>query len=391
MKKITIIDAVSYRSYHEIFNTILLIECLYISDKITYYSGKDAQKALKYIMGDRSLEKISFKKVPVIAQDSKWHAVLHYILAMFVSCFLLFKIKKDSVVVYNNVNPFSLPIINFLNKFLKRKIVMFCHGELEWCFGEDRKPGILEKACASSLNNFFANNNTKLSNGIIFFVLGDNIKNNLKKHIVDNIYYKLYSIDHPDLEIKKTLTKISKNNNSPLSIGLVGTIRSTKGGTSDFISLAKKLSQEILNKKLNLSVVGNVRICREELKSVGVNIPEGFLLREEYNNKIAELDYILFVYGKDSYKFIASGALFEALSAEKPIIALKNDYFEYIFKKYGEFGILLDSIDEMAELIRKLTAGEKLPSFDFKAIKEKLTPKNQALTLKSILEKERFL
>jgi len=391
MKKITIIDSVSSRHYHEIFNSILLIECLTISDKITYYSSDSAQKALKYIIDDKILHNVSFKTIPVVARNSKLRSVLHYMLGVFICCFLLFKIKKDTIAFYNNVNPFSLSFINFFNKFLKRNVAMFCHGELEWCFGEERNPGILEKMCAKSLNNFFTSNNTRLSDDIMFLVLGDNIKNNLKKHISSDIYNKLYSIDHPNLEINKSLPKINKKNKTPLNIGLVGSVRKTKGGTFDFISLAKILSQELLNEKLKLSVVGSVNVYQEELKSAGVNIPEGFLSREEYGEKIAELDYILFVYGKDSYKYIASGALFEALLAEKPIIALKNDYFEYIFKKYGEFGILLDSIDEMAELIKKLIAGEKLPDFNFKSIKEKLSIENQAQQLKLIFEKEGFL
>jgi hypothetical protein len=61
-----------------------------------------------------------------------------------------------------------------------------------------------------------------------------------------------------------------------------------------------------------------------------------------------------------------------------------------MFKKYGDFGILVDSIDEMAELIKELATGKKLPPFDFKNIKDKLHPEKIALQLKTAFEEAGF-
>ena len=88
--------------------------------------------------------------------------------------------------------------------------------------------------------------------------------------------------------------------------------------------------------------------------------------REELEKRIEELDIILFLYPCNSYKLMASGAILDALSMQKPIIALKNDYFEYIFKKYSAFGYLFDSIDEIIEVLNRK---EKL----YKSIQEKLS------------------
>ena len=80
----------------------------------------------------------------------------------------------------------------------------------------------------------------------------------------------------------------------------------------------------------------------------------------------------------------------DALFMEKSIIVLRNNYFEYMFEKYGEFGVLLNSIDEMAELIKELTEWKPLQVFDFKKIKNQLQPETIALELKTVFEEAGF-
>lgn len=98
-----------------------------------------------------------------------------------------------------------------------------------------------------------------------------------------------------------------------------------------------------------------------------------------------------FFYNSDIYKFTASGPFIDVLIAGKPVLALKNNYFEYMFKKYGDFGVLLDSIDDMTILIRELIAGKKLPFFDFQDIQNQLKPEKIALQLKKVFEEADFI
>ena len=41
------------------------------------------------------------------------------------------------------------------------------------------------------------------------------------------------------------------------------------------------------------------------------------------DNEISKLDYVIFLYPEGSYKYTASGALFDAINQEKQILALK--------------------------------------------------------------------
>ena len=388
--KICIIDSYSHKNFHEICNASIFIECLSIADEITYFSGSSALKSLKSIIGDRDVSSVTFKIIPVVEGDSKVHTVLRFLMSAIINSFLLLKNEKEDIIFYNYNNAFSLPLLNFINKFFKRKLAILCHGEFE-IFNKNtiQNHSIFWKFYNNIVKAFFTNDNTKTAENIIFFVLGDNIKNNLEKHVSCHLLNKIYSIDHS--YINKSSNTLKRNHESIIRIGMIGQIRKGKN-ISDVILLVKKLSSEISCGKVNFSITGTAAINTSELRSIGIDVPEGkiFLSREDYDNRITVLDYVLFFYNKDMYQFTASGPLMDALFMEKPIIALRNDYFEYMFKKYGDFGILVDSIDEMAELIKELAEGKKLPVFDLKSIKNKLQPENIALQLKAVFEKAGF-
>ena len=395
MNKICIIDSYSHKYFHEINNASIFIECLSISDQITYFSGLSALKSLKNIIGDRDVSSVTFKTIPVVEGDSKVHTLLRLFMSAIINCVLLFKSEKGAILFYNYNNIFSLSWINSLNKVLKRKIAILCHGEFE-TFNLDivQNYSIFWKFYNNTVKTFFRKKSIKIAEKIIFLVLGDNIKTNLKMHIPNNIHEKIYSIDHSYINKSFCSSNIvsKRNNESIIKVGMIGQVRKGKN-ISDIVLLTKRLSSEILSGKLIFSITGAATgINIDELRYIGITIPEGkiFLSREEYDNKIAELDYVLFFYNKDMYQFTASGPLMDALFLEKPIIALKNNYFEYMFNKYGDFGILLDSIDEMADLIKELSQGKKLPVFDLKSIKYKLRPEKIALQLKLVLEEAGF-
>jgi len=386
MKKICIIDSYSWKHFHETFNASFLAECMFISKEVIYFSGTSALRSLKHIMGDRDLKNITFRNIPVIDGYNKICTLLRFILSTIINCWLLIKIDKNDIIIYNYNNVFSLPLINIINKLIKKSIVIVCHGEFE-IFNQSfiKVYTLFWRLYLSILKKYFTCDNIRIANGIIFLVLGDNIKNNLSKYISNILFKKLYSIDHS--YIGKPICFENKNINSVFRFGIIGQVRKGKN-ISDVVLLAKNLSSEISDKKIELSIAGSVTTSKEELKLIGINVTKGkkLLTREEYISKINALDYALFFYNSNMYKFTASGPFFDVLVAGKPIFALKNNYFEYMFKKYGDFGILFDSIDDMIVLIRELVAGKRLPFFDFNNIQDQLKPETIALQLKKVLE-----
>jgi hypothetical protein len=314
MRKICIIDSYSHKNFHEMGNACLLAECLSITHEVLYFSGASALKSLNQIMSGKDLKGVVFKAIPVVEGNSKVHTLLRFFLSAIVNCSLLLKSEKNTIVFYNYNNVFSLLLINFLNKFLKRKTAILCHGEFEIIFNKDvnRKQNLFWKIYFYILMNFFTKEKNRIAEEIIFLFLGDNIKTNLKTYVPDNIYKKIYAIDQSYID--KHFDVLKRNREVMIKIGMIGQIRKGKN-ISDVILLTKKLLSEISSGKLGFLIVGTAVINTGELKSAGIIIPEGknLLSREEYDNKIAKLDYVLFFYNKDMYKFTASGPLMDAI------------------------------------------------------------------------------
>ena len=75
------------------------------------------------------------------------------------------------------------------------------------------------------------------------------------------------------------------------------------------------------------------------------------LKQDEYEDFIKDIDYAVFLYDEDNYKLTASATLFDAFSHLKPIIALRNPYFEHYFDKMGDIGDLCDTYEAIKDLI----------------------------------------
>ncbi|MDA8235871.1 MAG: glycosyltransferase family 1 protein [Clostridia bacterium] len=85
--------------------------------------------------------------------------------------------------------------------------------------------------------------------------------------------------------------------------------------------------------------------------SVLVPSPSTPLSREDFDMFAQNVDYAVFLHLPKTYKLVASGALFDAFSYVKPIIALRNPFFEYYFQTMGDIGYLCESYDEIHAVI----------------------------------------
>ena len=109
------------------------------------------------------------------------------------------------------------------------------------------------------------------------------------------------------------------------------------------------------------------------------------LPRNIFENKIKELDYLLFFYDEDTYKLTASGALFDALLFEKPSIYLSNDYFDDAIGNRS-IGYRCSSVDEMVKTVEKIieTGDAKYGDYvcNLRELKDKFSIKYNADLLK---------
>lgn len=115
------------------------------------------------------------------------------------------------------------------------------------------------------------------------------------------------------------------------------------------------------------------------------------LEQSTYQSYFLKSDFLVFFYPKDSYKLIFSGVFMDAVKFEKPIIAIKNEFFSYYFKKYGTLGWLCEDYQEVRDLVVRLTTSISQSELDaisknFQKIKSELSIDKQASIFRELLD-----
>ena len=239
---------------------------------------------------------------------------------------------------------------------------------MEFLISDTKQYGLLNTILTYFGKNFFLNKQIQMHPKIKFVVMGDSILSNIKSVIPNNISKSFISIDHSYFFRRKENLELSFNNKK-IKIGTVGTFSKIKGG-EDFFKLYNLIGPD----KVDFSITGRIFYESYIFDSMKIDIPKNkgknMIPRNELEERIQKLDIILFFYSKTSYKLIASGAIMDAINMRKPILAIKNDYFEYIFRKFGRFGFLVNSVEEMATILKTIRKEDLL--FDFDSIQKQM-------------------
>lgn len=356
MKKVIIVDTYSKYAFHEMFNACFLAICDDIFDDITYVISDSQKKCILTLLKDSNItlnHKISFKKCQVLDDSNKYRYILKNLTAAILNFYYLVKLSKRTLIVFNINNPFFFALLCIMKPIIaKKRIAIINHGELEYLFST------IPSEIKSSFSTMTKIRGALLkisfrcfrkSNNILYIVLGDDIKNKLCQYCDVNLF-QIVSMEHPYF-FKLGEFSYSKIMPKQLNIGLVGGLNETKGLDS-FVKLATDFRID----NITWHVVGK---CSDSTLRNYRNVilhsdNENQIERCNFNNLINKLDFIIFLYPETYYRMMASGAIYDAINFEKPIIALHNNYFNYLFQKYGAFGYLCDNIEELISIIKKI-------------------------------------
>ena len=289
---------------------------------------------------------IKFKTFFFPQANTKIKLLSREILAISYITFIFFYLltKKKSIKFYFlSVIPLTHFYIKLINNFFSYKITIFLHGELE----------AFKKNSLLPSHKYYYSIACKavqiLNNNFNYIVLGESIFKNLNKIIkTENISY----IDHP-YSFDETY-HIDKNNKI-ISFGSVGKAIIGEKNSHLIFKLADFIKNNSISNIYNskFTIVGTLS---KDLLScsnnyVDFNEQEVMLSNVEFETKILMLDFVLFFYNSDSYKYTASGAFFDCVKYEIPFIAIKNDFFNYYQGKYGPIGYLEDDYESLEKRI----------------------------------------
>lgn len=342
-----IVDSFKSGKEHEIINGMLVKMYADIYDEIRLRTlSSHFSNIQKYF----HKKNIQYKSIYDFRNgDSKILILLQYFFGFLYDIYYYICAKE---VLFLTINPLSLFIIKLTNIFLNKKVIFVCHGELDSL----RKNGLkyFSKYYRPILVMLKISFNIKINKNIYYLILGESIKKNL---LSINSYYSklnLIVIDHP-YEYENQ-SRYNEEKNEVITFGSIGI--ATKEKNSDKIfELANKFDSEVSLKQLKFILCGKIKFDIDCYDTKNVTMPvkyNNMLERSEYEKIINQIDYVLFFYKKDSYKLIASGAFFDVLKMEKPIISIKNDFFQYYFDKYGEIGYLCEDVEQMEQVINNI-------------------------------------
>jgi glycosyltransferase involved in cell wall biosynthesis len=373
-KKVKYVDTFSVNTLHDQFNASFLATCIYTFGNVEYFVGKSSYKNTQPLLSKLPDLSYTIKIIWIPKGKSRYALLFRTVISALRNIKLLIFSKSEDLLIYNSNNFFSLYFINSLNRRLNRNIIIVCHSELAFIKLDCVHNNFIYDLRTRILRSFFKSEKVKISDKLNFCVLGDSILSNLSKYIPEDKIRHFISIDHPYIFIDKSIKrKIVLSSINKIKIGVIGTMAQEKGADI-LVEIAKKLDLKN-NEHVSIEIIGKILCDTIQFVENGIMIPEDkgrdTISRTLFDQKINALDYVLYLYPTDSYKFTASGSVMDAINYEIPIISFKNDFFTYIFQKYGCLGYLFNNVDE---LVDKLKILDKHESFNFKNTKVSLSP-----------------
>jgi hypothetical protein len=244
---------------------------------------------------------------------------------------------------------YSNIILKFLSFFFlskKKRLYVLLHGELQNVTLKGSKSMRLDGRAQRMLYCL----DTKFSSNLKFVIISEFVFEKLKKSLGYNPL-NFVSIDLPYLyDDKKESTK---QNTNKLVVSTVG-VNSKNKKSFLLNNIASKFEDKINSGALMICTSGrNDDVLFSELIDTP-NMGSRYLLStDEYAKRINNSDVLVF-FNDDNYSLISSGSYFDCINFKKPILAMKNEQWEYNFKQFGDIGYLCNNIDEMYEHINSL-------------------------------------
>ncbi len=386
MSKLTnafIIDPYSHGSFHEVINQsyIMMIASLY--EHITYIADISSCNCLKKLMNECNFDysNVTFIEKHFFKSHTGWaglDALIDMLIVGWLDYYYYMKTPKDTDVFYNSTIYIGVSLICNFSFGKNNRVFDMCHSDME-CIIRRKDDSIPMRLYSWYLHHIFVKK--RLPKKMNFILLSSDMVTYFNRFINPHNRNRIFAIDHAYIRPKNKIVIPQKNDNT-IEIGIPGAISPNR---------CLKTLQHILNELNNIKIkiyalsyvsgeiIGDNYI---ELNKTGCLMPF-----EEYNANVQKMDIMLFLYSKDSYKLTASGAILEAIWNEKPIIALENGYFRYLFNKFGDLGILCQSMEELVSVINKINNYKDFDKYliNIKYAKDQLSPSIVKNQLKKIL------
>lgn len=294
---------------------------------------------------------ISFIEMPVVrpvdGDKIVWAKKFLYEIFYTAKALLRGAKRTERLNFFLSMSPIVLGCLLFLESlfFKKSKIVVTLHGELQYL-----RPNFSEKGIEKFFGKLLRWGLTRRKSKISFLIFGNTILASLKQY-VDIDVNKFIVVEHP-----YHFPNNIKNDHNPskkINFGHIG-VASLQKRSDVFLELSKayEYNDESTFTMIGRNLLGAIPI-NNNLRLVG---NDKFLDRAEFEREVKELHWAVYLYEDKNYEMVASGAVFDAISYNIPIICIENRYFRQVFQQYS-IGVMVNSFEELRNEILKIISG----------------------------------
>lgn len=304
-------------------------------------------------------------------KEDKKTNVLFKFLRQAILCFKIFKIAKRrhaKLIVFTSCFPPTAIFLNFLSSKFKQRILICQHGDLGVLLLDKQK--LATKIFRYFIRKMLIGRNLEFNNSLIY---GQSIKDKLLELVPEIKNENFIVIDHP-YEYLENPHPVE--NSSIITIANIGTATSIKNSEQLF-ELSPQFSDEISEGKIKFSQIGSVSPEIDTYINDSVEVlvrGNDFVPNSIFQKSLEASDYFIYFFKTGGYyELCPSGTFFDAIKFLKPIIAIRNSYFEYYFSKLGNIGYLCEDLTEMTSIIKAILRGEKASEYEQQVINLKFS------------------
>lgn len=329
-----IVDLASISIQHEQFNIAfigLLLDSK-LKHKIKFY-GEESHVAVL----NKAFPSLSTVHLPVYQKRGSYNEFIRSFIQVGNFFKISRKIAKNDDLVILLIHPFAHFLIKILNPFFFKgnSITIVLHGELEALkFNKHFLNKIWGFFLKVALN--WQTNNFK------YIVLGKSIYTNLKELIPNIANQEVLILNHP--YPFKYISSDRKVDISPLTFCSVGGATIHKNSNLYF-ELAYQNKDLVMRNKVKFRIGGRVyhdmeKYTNRYVEYKGLNL---FYSREEIDEVLQSSHFAIFYYSNYNYSLCSSGAFWDAINSEIPILYVKNDFFDYYASLVGNIGVSFEN------------------------------------------------
>lgn len=350
--KVKVIDLLRKNEEHYVFNSLSIKAIhekydteIWVSEDSTYLDELDVGVKVNHVQVKRS-------------------KTYNWIISSFnLSKLILQNIGENTKIIVLSATPIQYTLISLISMMIPNNIYLFMHGELaylKWssCIGQ--KIGRLFIKIAMKMGR------------VKFICIGHSIQESLAKIFPKRSFQY---VQHPIVS-----NFCSKGLTVPLTFGSFG-IHSQDKGSNKVYDLACCIeNMHFTNCKIITVGISDGSFKYDLHNKVSHyckgNLKKQLIAKELFYEFLLKIDVALIFSNVDEendskYDLISSGVLADCIAFGMPVIALKNKQLVSYFKKYGEFGFLCDTVNDMAVAVRELSNNPKL-ILSFKDVLKKI-------------------